>query len=55
MEATVFYLLIPQKYIIYIVYHKNILIAKDSEIKPYLLCLGNISKDFVANNMNKKD
>ena len=25
--------------------------AKDSEIKKYHLCLGNISKDFTANNM----
>ena len=25
--------------------------AKDSEIKKYPLCLGNISKDFTANNM----
>ena len=28
--------------------------AKDSERKPYPLCLGNFSKDFVANNMKKK-
>ena len=28
--------------------------AKDSEIKRYLLCLGNISKDFTINNMKKK-
>ena len=27
--------------------------AKDSEIKKYLLCLGNISRDFSANNMKK--
>ena len=27
--------------------------AKDSEIKPYLLCLGNISEDFTMNNMKK--
>ena len=27
--------------------------AKDSEIKKYPLCLGNISKDFTANNMKK--
>ena len=27
--------------------------AKDSEIKYYTLCLGNISKDFTINNMNK--
>ena len=28
--------------------------AKDSEIKIYTLCLGNISIDFTANNMEKK-
>ena len=27
--------------------------AKDSEIKRYSLCLGNISKDFSVNNMKK--
>ena len=27
--------------------------AKDSEIKSYALCLGNISKDFTINNMKK--
>ena len=27
---------------------------KDSEIKPHLLYLGNISKDFTINNMKKK-
>ena len=27
--------------------------AKDSEIKPYPSCLGNISKDFTINNMKK--
>ena len=27
--------------------------AKNSEIKDYALCLGNISKDFTINNMNK--
>ena len=27
--------------------------AKDSEIKPYPLCLGNISKDFAIDNMKK--
>ena len=27
--------------------------AKDSEIKDYALCLGNISKDFKINNMKK--
>ena len=29
--------------------------AKDSEIKRYPLCLGNISGDFSANNMKKKN
>ena len=29
--------------------------AKDSEIKDYSLCLGNISKDFTINNMKKQD
>ena len=29
--------------------------AKDSEIKKYRMCLGNISKDFTANNMKKQD
>ena len=28
--------------------------AKDSEIKDYTLCLGNISKDFTITNMKKK-
>ena len=28
--------------------------AKQSEIKPYPLCLGNISKDFTADNMKKQ-
>ena len=28
--------------------------ANDSEIKKHSLCLGNISKDFTANNMKKK-
>ena len=27
--------------------------AKDSKIKPYPLCLGNISKDFTTSSMNK--
>ena len=27
--------------------------AKDSEIKNYTLCLGNIAKDFTVNNMEK--
>ena len=29
--------------------------AKDSEIVPYPLCLGNISKDFSADNIKKQD
>ena len=29
--------------------------AKDSEIVAYPLCLGNISKDFSADNMNRLD
>ena len=28
--------------------------AKESEIKPYPLCLGNISKDFTVDNMKNK-
>ena len=28
--------------------------AKNSEIKDYLLCLGNFSKDFTINNMKKQ-
>ena len=28
--------------------------AKDSEMKKYILCLGNVSGDFLANNMKKK-
>ena len=28
--------------------------AKDSEIKPYPLCLGNISKMFTIDNIKKK-
>ena len=27
--------------------------AKNSEIKDYVLCLGNISKDFTINNLKK--
>ena len=40
MGATVFYLLMLFK-------------AKESEIKKFLLCLGNISGDFSANNRKK--
>ena len=28
--------------------------TKESEMKPYPLCLGNISKDFIISNMKKK-
>ena len=28
--------------------------AKNSEIKDYALCLGNVSKDFTINNLKKK-
>ena len=28
--------------------------VKDSEMKNYTLCLGNIAKDFTVNNMEKK-
>ena len=45
MEATVSYLLMLQKYI----NSKQ----KNSEIKDYALCLGNIAKDFTINNMKK--
>ena len=45
MEATVSYLLMLQKYI-----NSN---KKNSEIKDYALCLGNVSKEFVTNNMKK--
>ena len=45
MEATVSYLLMLQK-----IYQFK---AKDSKIKDYALCLGNISKDFTINNMKK--
>ena len=29
--------------------------AKDSEIKEYPLCLGNVSKDFTIDNMKKSE
>ena len=48
MERIVFYLLMHQKCI-------NLNKAKDSEIKPYPLCLGNISKNFTINNMKKTE
>ena len=47
MEATVSYLLMSQKDI----NSKQ----KNSEIKPHLLCLRSISKDFTANNIKKQD
>ena len=46
MKGTVFYLLIPQKYIS----SKQ----NDFEIKKNLLCLENIAKDFTGNNMKKQ-
>ena len=46
MEATVSYLLMLQKYI-----NSR---QKNSEIKDYALCLGNISKDFIINDMKKE-
>ena len=47
MEATVSYLLMLEKYI----NSKQ----KNSEIKDYTLCLGNVSKDFTINNMKKRN
>ena len=45
MKATVSYLLMLKK-----IYQFK---AKDSEIKNYIPCLGNISKYFPMNNMEK--
>ena len=45
MEATVLYFVNARK-----IYQLK---AKDSEIKPYILCLGNILKDFTIDNMKK--
>ena len=45
MEALVSYLLMLQKMYEFI--------AKDSEMKPYPLRSGNISKDFTIDNMKK--
>ena len=45
MEVTVSYLFQCSK-----IYQFK---AKDSEIKKYLLCLGNVSKDFKIDNMKK--
>ena len=50
MRAMVSYLLVLQKYISK---KRYILKAKNSEIKDYGLCLGNISKYFTINNMRK--
>ena len=46
MKATVSCLLMLQK-------HINSR-QKNSEIKDYALCSGNVSKDFTINNMKKK-
>ena len=46
MEATVSYLLMLKK-----VYQFK---AENSETKDYALCLGNVLKDFIINNMKKK-
>ena len=46
MKATVSYLLMLKK-----IYQFK---AKDSEIKNYIPCLGNISKYFTMNNMEKR-
>ena len=46
MEATVSYLLMLQKYI----NSKQ----KNSQIKDYALCLGNVSKDFAINKTKKR-
>ena len=45
MEATVSYLLMLQK--------KYQFEAKYSEMKPYILCFGNVSKDLTINNRKK--
>ena len=47
MEGTVFYLLMLRK-----IYELK---AKDSEVKLYPLCLGNISNDFAVNKMKIQD
>ena len=46
MEAAFSYMLILQKYI-------NSKQQKQSEIRQYRLCLGNVSKDFTIDNMRK--
>lgn len=45
MGATFSYSLMTKKYIIS---------KQKTEIQPYPLCLGNIPKDFTANNMKNK-
>ena len=45
MEATLFYSLMPKS-----IYHFK---AKGSEINPYPLCSGNISKDFAVSTMKE--
>lgn len=45
MEAILFYMLMPQS-----IYHFK---AKGSEINPYPLCSGNISKDFAVSTMKE--
>ena len=46
MEATVFLFVNVAK-----IYQFK---AKSSKVKPYPLCLGNISKDFTVNNVKKR-
>ena len=46
MEAAFSYMLILQKYI-------SSKQQKESEIRQYRLCLGNVSKDFTIDNMRK--
>ena len=43
MKVIISYFLMPQK-----------CLSKNSEIQDYALCLGNFSKDFIINNMTKK-
>ena len=47
MESTVFYLVMTQK-----IYQFK---TKISKIKPYPLCVGKISNDFIDNSMKKQD
>ena len=58
MEATAPNLLMPHNYIKKTLKDKTKIlwiIEKDSKIKPYPSCLGNISKDFSVTNMKKKE